>query len=257
MPERVYGRPPAPATPATMLTLVRHGQTTGNVARLLSGFSDDPLTPFGRQQAAAMGTAFADLVRAGTLPPVGTLYVSPLQRAMDTAAQIAEPLGLTPVVRDDLKEINFGDVERMTVEDATTRFPQLMGAFENTTESLHFGFPNGETRMEFQARSRDALASIVAAHPGEHVVVVAHGGVLGIALAHFLAGDTRRWRDYMLHNCSISRLTVQETAVTLHAVNDIAHLADLTPEEADATAEIEAVQDFDPATAARTAAGHH
>src|SRR5947209_18661532 len=89
---RHYGRPPLPVTEPTLLTLVRHGQTTGNVRKLLSGISDDPLTPFGRRQAAAMGARLAALIQDGTLPQVCTLYVSPLQRARHTARTIAEPL---------------------------------------------------------------------------------------------------------------------------------------------------------------------
>ncbi len=233
---RTYGRPPAAAP--TLLTLVRHGQTPANVARLLSGVTDDPLTPFGERQAAAMGAALVSVIRDGTLPAVDALYVSPLQRARRTAAQIAAPLGLTPVVRDALSEVNFGEIEGLTPEQVGERYPHLAVAFAPVSESFEIAWPGGESRPQFHDRVRDVFAGIVAAHPAAHVVVVAHGGVLSAALAHYLAGDSRRWRDYTVGNCSLSRLTVAGEAVTLHCVNDLAYLDDLTPEEAEAVERI-------------------
>lgn len=245
MPEttRHYGRPPRPVVEPTLLTLVRHGQTTGNVRKLLSGVSDDPLTLFGRKQAAAMGRTLAALILDGTLPPVHTLYVSPLQRARHTARTIAEPLGLTPIVRADLREINFGAMEGLTEEEAVERFPDARRAFARDVFTMDFHFPGGESRRGFHQRAKDVFADIVARHPGEHVIVVAHGGILGIAIAYYMTGSSERWRDYVLANCSISRLTVQGDDVTLHAVNDVSHLADLTPEEAEAVAEIEHLEE--------------
>lgn len=245
MPETIrhYGPPPRPVIEPTLLTLVRHGQTTGNVRKLLSGVTDDPLTPFGRKQAATMGAAVAALVRAGTLPPVHALYVSPLQRARHTAQTIAEPLGLTPIVRDDLKEMDFGVMEGMTIEAIKDRFPESAYAFTDHPDAPAFAFPGGESRPGFYQRMQDAFGAIIAKHPGEHVIVVAHGGILGVAIAHYMTGDRRKWRDYILANCSISRLTVQGDEVTLHCVNDVSHLADLTPEEAEAVAEIEALEE--------------
>jgi len=238
MPEttRHYGRPPRPVIEPTLLTLVRHGQTTGNVRKLLSGVSDDPLTSFGRRQAAAMGNALSALILDGSLPPVHALYVSPLQRARHTAEALALPLGLTPVLRDDLMEINFGVMEGLTEAEAVERFPDARVAFAKDIFTMEYAFPGGETRRGFHQRSREVFADIVARHPGEHVIVVAHGGILGIALAHYMTGNTERWRDYVLANCSISRLTVRGDDVTLHAVNDVAHLAEITPEEAEAAA---------------------
>jgi broad specificity phosphatase PhoE len=238
---RRYGRPPAPVIEPTLLTLVRHGQTTGNVAKLLSGISDDPLTNFGRRQAAAMGKTLSGLILDGTLPAVHALYVSPLQRARHTAEALAQPLGLTPVLRDDLMEIDFGAMEGLTEAEAVERFPDAKAAFARDVFMMEYAFPGGESRRGFHQRSTGAIAAIVARHPGEHVIVVAHGGVLGIALAYYMTGNTERWSDYVLANCSISRLTVREDGVTLHVVNDVAHLADLTPEEAEAVAAIEAI----------------
>jgi probable phosphoglycerate mutase len=244
MPEttRHYGPPPRPVVEPTLLTLVRHGQTTGNVRKLLSGVTDDPLTPFGQRQAAAMGESLVRLIERGTLPPVRALYVSPLQRARHTARTIAEPLGLTPIVRDDLKEMDFGVMEGITQDEARERYPEAAYAFTDHPDAPQFAFPGGESRPGFHQRARDVFADVIARHPGEHVIIVAHGGLLGVALAHYMTGDTRRWRDYILANCSISRLTVQGDEVALHCVNDVSHLADLTPEEVETVAEIEALE---------------
>lgn len=242
-PTRHYGPPPRPVSEPTLLTLVRHGQTTGNVRGSLSGVTDDPLTPLGRRQAAAMGKSLAALITGGTLPPVAALYVSPLQRARHTAQAIAAPLGLAPIPRDDLKELDFGQMEGMTPAEASARFPEAAWGLAYHPDFMEYTYPGGESRRGFHARSVNAVAEIIAAHPGAHVVVVAHGGVLGVAIAHYMTGDSSRWRDYVLANCSISRLTVQGDDVTLHCVNDVAHLAELTAEEAEAIAAIAASEE--------------
>ncbi len=236
---RHYGRPPRPVVEPTLLTLVRHGQTTGNVRKLLSGVSDDPLTSFGRRQAAAMGRTLSALILDGTLPPDPALLASPPRRGRHPALARAAPRARPRAARDDLMEINFGEMEGLTEEEAVARYPDAPIARRNNWFTMEYTFPGGESRRGFHQRSKDALAEIVANHPGEHVIVVAHGGVLGIVLAHYLTGNTERWRDYVLANCSISRLTVQGDDVTLHAVNDVAHLAEITPEEAEAVAIIE------------------
>jgi broad specificity phosphatase PhoE len=146
-------------------------------------------------------------------------------------------------VRDDLKEMDFGIMEGLTIDEIRERYPEAAYAFSDHPDAPQFAFPGGESRPGFHQRMRDAFAEIIAKHPGEHVIVVAHGGILGVAIAYYMTGDTRKWRDYVLANCSISRLTVQEDEVTLHCVNDVSHLADLTPEEEVVAAVIEASEE--------------
>jgi 2,3-bisphosphoglycerate-dependent phosphoglycerate mutase len=88
------------------LLLIRHGESSNNVlweadrAAFVQARSDDPpLTERGHQQARLL----AAWLRAGG-EPIDRLAVSPMQRALETAAPIAEALGIVPEVHADVHE---------------------------------------------------------------------------------------------------------------------------------------------------------
>ena len=86
------------------LLLVRHGETVGNVERRLQG-AGDPVTERGRRQAKELAVHLSgreDLV---------ALYASPYVRAFDTALAIGGEIGLDPVPRDRLAEVDVGQAE--------------------------------------------------------------------------------------------------------------------------------------------------
>ncbi len=152
----------------TDLVLVRHGETDWNRAGRVQGRTDIPLNETGREQARATaerltGTAF-DAVAA-----------SPLSRAAETARIIADGLGLGDVeLVDELVERNYGDAEGMTDTELDARFGGNLGA--------------QESRQETVDRVKPALLELARRHPGQRVLVVSHGGVIGS-----LVRDTTRW----------------------------------------------------------------
>jgi probable phosphoglycerate mutase len=96
------------------LFLVRHGQSVHHVKGLTGGWTNTPLTELGRQQAQLTGQELkkrlADLSVA--------FYTSDLERALQTAQIIAKVLGITPVAEEALRELNWGVVVDMTLEEA-------------------------------------------------------------------------------------------------------------------------------------------
>lgn len=94
------------------ITLIRHGQTDWNAAGLFQGSTDIPLNDIGRAQARAAGEALA---AAGT--PWQFVVSSPLVRARETAAIIAETLGLElgPTI-PQMVERHYGDFEGKSVD---------------------------------------------------------------------------------------------------------------------------------------------
>ncbi len=81
----------------TKLVLVRHGQTSHNVAGKVAGWTDSPLSEVGLAQAERLADFIAERYR------LHGLYSSPLQRARLTAEAIGRGTGRTPGLRDDLK----------------------------------------------------------------------------------------------------------------------------------------------------------
>lgn len=147
-----------------MLYLVRHGETDWNRARKIQGSTDIALNETGRAQALASGRLLARR-------QWDAVYSSPLSRAFETASIIARETGLpepTPIA--ELVERNYGAAEGMTAAEIDRRYPR-------GTE-----VPGRETREQVAARVLPALHALAAQHPGEHLVVVAHGGVIRTVL---------------------------------------------------------------------------
>ena len=94
------------------LLLLRHGQTHGNTSGALdTAFPGLDLTKLGERQAEA-----AARVLAGT--GVDGIYVSPLVRTHQTAAPLAEAIGVEPAIVEGLREIPAGEYEMATDHDS-------------------------------------------------------------------------------------------------------------------------------------------
>lgn len=141
------------------LWLVRHGETTYNASRLLAGWSDPPLTPLGRTQAAA-----AKSVIDGT--DFDHVWSSDLDRAISTARLAWGE----PTVDRRLREINFGELEGRGYEEVDADFTQVFLRFRD------FQIPGGEDFGVFRDRVHDFLSEI---RSGRHLLFV-HGGVIRV-----------------------------------------------------------------------------
>lgn len=201
----------------TEIIFVRHGETQGNLDDLFHGRTDSPLTTFGMQQAKLVATRLASEVS------IAGLYTSPLRRARVTAEIIGEQLALEPKVDSRLTEIDFGELEGVSVQQLATKHPEVLQSFQ--TGFRDAVFPGGESMLEFHARVEAVIGDLLAQHVGQRIIVVAHGGVIGsgvIQLTHNTAAD---WRLALVGNCSLTSLKVDTAGLgALLWWNDVAHL---------------------------------
>lgn len=213
--------PAAMASPPTLLTIVRHGQTSANIDGVWHGSTNTPLTPHGRAQATAAGDFIASRYR-----PIAHVYASPLDRALDTGHAIAKPLGLTPTVDPELVEFDLGAWEglpfKMLFEEKKL--------FQNMKDDPHYKPHGGESPKQAGDRVAGALRRIAERHPGERTVVVSHGGALAIAFGLLIDNDYTSW-NRMMKNCAISELVFSPTPELL-TFNQVAHLP-TDPEQED------------------------
>jgi alpha-ribazole phosphatase/probable phosphoglycerate mutase len=204
--------PPAP----TLVTLVRHGETSANVEGIWHGSLDTALTPRGRSQAARVAEHLAR-----TRPDATALYASPLARARDTAAPIAKRLRLAPRYEQDLREYHLGDWEGRS-------YAELMREhrlFERMRDEPDWQPGGGESARQVAERLGARIASIAAQHAGERVIVVTHGGALALALGWLIDREVSAWRRVM-SNCAVSDLAF-DPEPSLVCFNEVAHLEDL------------------------------
>ena len=152
------------------LYLLRHGETIWNRAKRLQGHKDTPLTLRGVQQAEAMGKALARKLD-GVAPAV--FFASPLGRAQQTAAIIADAIGHDPetIVYDDrLKEVTFGIWDGLNIEQLRTDHGETWQS--RLDDKWRFVPPGGESYMQVGERVGNFLTDLPAERP---LVVVAHG----------------------------------------------------------------------------------
>jgi broad specificity phosphatase PhoE len=116
------------------------------------------------------------------------VYSSPLSRALDTAAAFAAPLGLEPVVDDDLRELDFGELEGLTYDEIRREHGELYREWMERPAEVTF--PGGEGLAALRDRVLPAVACVRLRHEGEAAAIVAHGGVIRVVLGDVLGlGD--------------------------------------------------------------------
>jgi broad specificity phosphatase PhoE len=202
----------------TEILFIRHGQTQANTTGHWQGWSDPSLTPAGRAQAEAIARRLA-----AERGQITALYTSPLRRALETAQAIGARLNLRPTPVDQLKEIHFGQLEGVRLQEMEARFPDLYARWQNKTD-MAFHWPGGERRIDFFNRAAEACQRIIARHPDEKVVIVAHGGTIRACLADLLPRELGQWWSYSLDNVGLTRIRATESDTHLLALNDAGHL---------------------------------
>jgi phosphoserine phosphatase len=201
----------------TRFILVRHGQTAWNHSDRFRGHADVPLDDTGLAQAAATGRRVAM-----TWKPVA-VYCSPLRRAVQTAEAIAAPLGLSADPHPGLIDIDFGQWQGLSREEATARWPEMAHAWFFEPEKAHP--PGGETLADVRARSSRLLADLAARHPDQSVVLVGHTVVNRVILLGILGlGIDRFWRLGQ-DTCAINVFATTDGDFDLVSMNDVCHLA--------------------------------
>jgi probable phosphoglycerate mutase len=211
--QHVY-RPPAGAAD---LLLIRHGESMparpGESFPMKDGHGDPALHENGQAQARAVGARLA-------AEPIAAIYVTTLQRTHQTAAPLADRLGLTPMIESDLREVHLGDWDGGLYR---IRAAENDPAFERAKANREWGeIPGAETTADLHARVRRGLLRIAAAHADQLVAVVVHGGVIGAAMA--IAAQSDAFAFNGAANGSISRLVIRGEEMTIRGYNDCAHL---------------------------------
>ncbi len=200
----------------TRICLVRHGETEWNAARRIQGQIDIGLNETGVAQAQAAGRW---LRKSG----ISALYSSDLKRAWTTALAIGEALDLVPQAVPEMRERRYGKFEGLTYDEAREKFPDGYAAFEG--RHAGYDFENGESLRAMFDRVTGKLKEIAAAHVGQAVVVVLHGGVLDI-INRFVRGNSLEMsRDFLIPNAGINWVSTVDGQWTLESWGETAHLA--------------------------------
>ncbi len=162
---------------ATIIYLIRHGETQGAESRRYKGQTDVPLSERGIQQ-------MEEVSRNLDSGPLAAVYSSDLQRALRSAECIAHSKKAAVVTRTEFRERNFGQWEGLTFDECRERHPEEFSAW--VENPLQFSPAGGESTLAVRDRVVPAVESLLKFHRGEAFAVVSHGGVNRVLLCHFL-----------------------------------------------------------------------
>jgi alpha-ribazole phosphatase len=150
------------------LILIRHAEPVEDMRGRCYGSLDVGLSSEGLRNAQRLAGLECNAV-----------YSSPRIRALDTARAITGDVRID----DDLRELDFGELEGRTYDEIAASEPELYRAWMECPTTVTF--PGGESFALLKKRALAALDRIRAAH--ETAVVVTHGGIIRAALAEWLS----------------------------------------------------------------------
>ncbi len=203
------------------MLFVRHA-TTPTTGKVLPGRARGlHLSEEGREQAAAAGARFAGM-------DVAAVYSSPLERARETAAPIADVTGRQVVVERGLVECDFGDWTGAELAKLRKQ-PEW-----NTVQRWPSGwrFPGGESFLELQQRLQETMLRLSLQHPGQLVVAVSHADCIKAVLALALGMPLDSFQRIAIGPCSSSAVAFGEETPAVLAVNSYGVIAGLPSKEA-------------------------
>jgi probable phosphoglycerate mutase len=200
----------------TRVLAIRHGETAWNVDTRIQGQLDIPLNDTGRWQAERLAAAVAD-------DELHAIYASDLQRAHQTAQAISRATGLPITAEPGLRERGFGSFEGHTYQEIESRWPEESLRWRKRELDFSPG-GLGESLRVFYERCVNTAARLAAAHPGQTIAIVAHGGVMDCLYRAASRLDLQAARSWQLGNASINRLLYTPEGFTLVGWSDTSHL---------------------------------
>ncbi|TLS68748.1 alpha-ribazole phosphatase [Mariprofundus erugo] len=179
-----------------VITLLRHGEVNAN-GWAFRGSTDVPLSTRGWSQMRAV---------TNHLEPIDRIATSPLQRCRLFAEELSHQHQLPLLTLTDMAEMDFGDWENRSFDDICGEEKQLLQQFWDSPVGIRP--PGGESFDEFSQRVIDCWHTWIQNDSGKNRLLVAHGGVIRVLLAHTLEMPMHAlWRLHLPY-ASCSRISL-------------------------------------------------
>ncbi|MCC6259906.1 MAG: histidine phosphatase family protein [Anaerolineales bacterium] len=207
--------------PPFYITLLRHGESVGNLESRWQGQAEYPLTDKGRAQARALAERWKN-------EKVKFDYVisSPLERAKETAETIASALNLEVEYEPLWMERDNGEFSGLTVHEVRQNFQQP--AFTTPYDAVGV---DGEGDWELFLRAGQALHNLLKREPARYLIV-SHGGLLNQVM-HAIIGVAPQANNagtrFRFNNAAFAQLIYfsHQHRWAIERLNDHAHCANL------------------------------
>ena len=227
----------------TRVIVVRHGQSTSNIGRIISGHHDNAvLTELGEQQARKVGETLAGL-------KLDAVYASPLKRARKTCELIVETMAQTGHksisklpkihVTDQLKEISLPLWESKSFADAEADYPAEFKAWRQDPNEFKMAIAADDGSntdfypvREIWARAAAFWQTLLNEHDGETVLLVAHSAINRALIGSAIGLGPESLNQMGQDNCAINVLNFSSgwtDGVQLESMNLTSHLGEALP----------------------------
>lgn len=190
------------------LLFIRHGLTDWVGKRLPGRTPGIHLNEAGRAQAASLARRLSGL-------SLQAIYVSPLERAQETARPLATQHGLDLAVCEALTEVDCGEWAGRDLEDL--RKDRLWPVVQANPGAARF--PGGESLREARDRMVAALDSIRDTHSGQLVAVVSHADPIRLAVAHYAGLSLDLFQRLRISPASVTAFDLEELRSQLLCLN--------------------------------------
>jgi broad specificity phosphatase PhoE len=194
--------------------IVRHGETDYNASGRWQGWLQTNLSEQGKRQVRLLAAYLQPL-------PLGAIYSSDLQRAIDTAQPIAQSHGLTVQTDQRLREIGLGIFQGLTRSEIQQTYPLEFDRWHNDHSYV---VPQGESRLQLQERMFAAWQAIVNGDSGQQIVLVSHGGAIRWLLLKLFSPEAIAGKS--IENTSITTLERVDETWRLVEFSATPHLRD-------------------------------
>jgi broad specificity phosphatase PhoE len=169
----------------------------------------------GRKQVERLGLALK-----GT--KIDAIYSSPLKRALYTAIAIASHHQLAVQVEPDLREMEVGELEGVSIAETGANFSQFLLQWRQGQGSEKL--PGGESVADLANRLWATIQSIKEKHRQETVVVVSHYFAVVATICKALGWPLTRVERIRVQTGSISIIDLEDEHSRLVSLGDTCHL---------------------------------
>ncbi len=193
--------------------LIRHAETTANTKAVILGRKDGgELSPRGRRQAAALAKRLAK-------EEISEIYCSSANRARQTAEEILRGRSCGIHYCDELLEIDMGELEGLTHEEAEARCPDIFGEISANPDKR---IPGGESIRDVRRRVVPLIEGLAKKEGNPTILVVGHSIVNRVILNSIL-GIPLGSKSLKQKNAAISMLDVKPGFAQLYTLDNSLH----------------------------------
>ena len=197
---------------STTLTLLRHAQSSANLKGVLAGRIEGiSLSPAGLEQAQQLANSLSTT-------NFSSIYVSPLQRCQETVAPLLKAKKQRANKSREIIEMDYGmwSGKKLSLLAKKKEWASIQSA------PSHFRFPQGESFEEMRSR---VIAFIESKRlDGGEILVVTHGDVIKVVLAHYLGTPLDLFQRITIDPSSLSTLNFNGDSVRVNRINDTSYL---------------------------------